>query len=348
MYFVYFMKGDIAMDIKETVIALSEVSGTSGSEENAAELALSMLREFAPDAAIINGNVIGHFGVHTDGLPSLVLDAHIDQIGFVVTFITDEGFVKVGSVGGIDRRLLPAQPVVIHGKKDVKGVICSVPPHLSHGSSEVLAMDDVAIDTGMSKEELEQLILAGDPITFDVTCRQLLGSRITGGALDDRCGIACILRALELLSNAKTAYNVTVIFSTQEEVGERGAKIGAFTVSPDIALAVDVSFAYAIGENERNCGYLGKGPMIGISPSLSREISNKLINVAKNSSIPYQLEVMSGLTSTNADRYSVNREGAKTCTVSIPLRNMHTPVEVIDLSDVETTAQLLAAFIKEG
>ena len=336
------------MDIKETVIALSEISGTSGSEENASELALSMLRKFAPDAAIINGNVIGHFGSHKDGLPSLVLDAHIDQVGFVVTYITDEGFVKVGNVGGIDRRLLPAQPVVIHGNRDVKGVICSVPPHLSHGNSEVLAIEDVAIDTGMTKEELEQVISQGDPITFDVTCRQLVGSRITGGALDDRCGIACILRTLELLGDADTAYNVTVIFSAQEEVGERGAKIGAFAVSPDIALAVDVSFAYAIGEDEKNCGYLGKGPMIGISPSLSREISDKLIGTAKKASIPYQLEVMSGLTSTNADRYSVNREGAKTCTVSIPLRNMHTPVEVIDLNDVETTAQLLAEFIKEG
>ena len=342
------IKGDTIMDIKETVIALSEVSGTSGSEENAAELALSMLREFAPDAAVVNGNVIGRFGVHKDGLLSLVLDAHIDQIGFVVTYITDEGFVKVGNVGGIDRRLLPAQPVVIHGSQDVKGVICSVPPHLSHGSSEVLAIEDVAIDTGMSKEELEKRISVGDSITFDVSCRQLIGSRITGGALDDRCGIACILRTLELLKDSETAYNVTVIFSTQEEVGERGAKIGAFTVDPDIAVAIDVSFAYAIGEDESSCGYLGKGPMIGISPSLSREISNKFIDTAKNSDIPYQLEVMSGLTSTNADRYSVNREGAKTCTVSIPLRNMHTPVEVIDLNDIETTAQLLAAFIKEG
>ena len=336
------------MDIKDTVMALSEVSGTSGNEENAAESALSMLREFSSDAAIVNGNVIGRFGVHKNGLPSLVLDAHIDQIGFVVTYITDEGFVKVGGVGGIDRRLLPAQPVVIHGSKNVKGVICSVPPHLSHGSSEVLAMEDVAIDTGLAKEELGKLISVGDPVTFDVKCRQLIGSRITGGALDDRCGVACILRTLELLRDSKTAYNVTVIFSTQEEVGERGAKIGAFTVSPDIALAVDVSFAYAIGEDEKNCGYLGKGPMIGISPSLTREISNKLIDTAKNADIPYQIEVMSALTSTNADRYSVNREGAETCTVSIPLRNMHTPVEVIDLNDVENTAQLLAAFIKEG
>ena len=157
-----------------------------------------------------------------------------------------------------------------------------------------------------------------------------------------------MLYALELLRDKELAYNVAVVFSSQEEVGERGAKTGAFEVDPDIALAVDVSFAYAIGEDESKCGYLGKGPMIGISPSLSREISDGLFAAARKADIPYQTEVMSGLTSTNADRYSVNRCGAKACTVSIPLRNMHTPVEVIDLADVELTAKLLAEFIKES
>lgn len=334
------------MDIRSTVVSLSEISGTSGSESKVAQLALGMLREYCPDAEIINGNVTGKFGTHREGLPSLLLDAHIDQIGFAVTYITDDGFIKVGNIGGIDRRLLPAQPVVVHGSRDIKGVICSVPPHLTSGGSEVLEMDDVAIDTGLTKEELEKLVSLGDSVTFDVTCRDLIGSRITGGALDDRCGVASILYALELLKGSDLAYNVTVLFSTQEEVGERGAKIGAFEIDPDIALAVDVSFAYAIGEEESKCGYLGKGPMIGISPSLSCEISDELINTAKSADIPYQIEVMSGLTGTNADRFSVNRCGAKACTVSIPLRNMHTPVEVIDITDAEQTAKLLAAYIR--
>lgn len=336
------------MDIKNTVAMLSEVAGASGNESLAAELALDMLKKYCPDAEIKNGNVIGKFGKFNESLPSLVLDAHIDQIGMIVTYITDEGFVKIGNLGGIDRRLLPAQQVVIHGKRDIKGVICSVPPHLSSGKNEVISFSDAAVDTGMTKSELEEIIAYGDTITFDVKCRSLIGSRITGGALDDRCGVASILYALELLKNQKIAYNVTVIFSAQEELGERGAAIGAFEINPDIAIAVDVSFAFAKGENEQKCGYLGKGPMIGISPSLSREISHKLIDTAKNCKIPYQIEVMNGLTSTNADRYSVNREGAESCTVSIPLRNMHTPVEVIDISDVEFTGKLLAEFIKEA
>jgi endoglucanase len=306
-----------------------------------------MLKEYCPDAEIISGNVIGNFGTHRDGIPTLVLDAHIDQIGMIVTHITDEGFIKVGNIGGIDRRLLPAQPVVIHGRRDINGVVCSVPPHLLSGDSEVMSWDDVSIDAGMTKAELEEIISQGDSITFDVKCRKLSGERITAGALDDRCGAAAILRTLELLKGRKTAFNVTVNFSAQEEIGERGAKIGAFRIDPDYAIAVDVSFAYAIGEDEQKCGKLGEGAMIGISPCLDRDMSNALIKAAEKASLPYQREVMSGLTSTNADRYSVSREGAKVCTVSIPLRNMHTPAEVIDLRDVEYTAQLLAAYLSE-
>lgn len=336
------------MNLKETVMLLADTAGASGNEAQAAEEALKILKKYCPDAQYKNGNVTGSFGEFNKNRPHLLLDAHIDQIGMIVTYISDDGFIKVGNLGGLDRRLLPAQQVVIHGKSDIKGVISSVPPHLSNKDSSVLKFSDVCIDTGMTKPELEKIVSLGDSITFDVKCQELLGSRITGGALDDRCGIASILYALSLLENAKLKYNVTVLFSSQEELGERGAKIGAYEINPDIAIAVDVSFAYSDGETAYKCGYLGKGPMIGISPSLSREISDELVNAAETSEIPYQLEVMNGLTSTNADRFSVNREGAKACTVSIPLRYMHTPVEVIDINDVELTGKLLAEFIKEA
>lgn len=335
------------MDIKNTLFELSETAGASGNESLVCKKALDMLRKYCPDAQIVNGNVIGRFGKFRDGLPELVLDAHIDQIGMIVTYITDDGFIKISNLGGIDRRLLPAQPVVVHGKENIRGVICSVPPHLSDGGKDVPDFDDTAINTGLSKAELENIVSLGDTVTFDVKCRELLNNRVTGGAFDDRSGMTAILYALELLAGQKTAYNITVVFSSQEELGERGAKIGAFAINPDIAIAVDVSFAYAHGENEMKCGYLGKGAMIGISPSLSGEISDGLINTAKKNNIPYQVEVMNGLTSTNADQYSVSRDGAKACTVSIPLRNMHTPVEVIDIRDIEFTGKLLAEFIKE-
>ncbi|MBR6669396.1 MAG: M20/M25/M40 family metallo-hydrolase, partial [Ruminococcus sp.] len=309
--------------------------------------ALALLKEYCPDAYIKNGNVIGKFGSFSDNRPHILLDAHIDQVGMIVTYITDEGFIKIGNVGGLDRRLLPAQQVTIHGSKQIKGVICSVPPHLTKGKSSVLKIEDVAIDTGYSKKELEKIVMQGDMVTFDTVYTELINDRITASALDDRCGIASILYALELLKNTSLNCNVTVLFSAQEELGERGAKIACYEINPDIALAVDVSFGYTCGDTEHECGKLSEGAMIGISPSLSKEISDALINTAKNNDIPYQLEVMSGLTSTNADRFSVSRNGVKACTVSIPLRYMHTPVEVIDVKDVELTGKLIAQYLKE-
>ena len=273
------------------------------------------------------------------------LDLDID--GFIT--IGFEGLADtIDSLGGIDRRLLPTQQVVIFGKRQIPGVFSTLPPHLAQGGNKVMTFAEAAIDTGLSKEELEELVSPGDCVKFDVELKRLLGERVTCGALDDRCGVACILYALELLKGEDLGYNVTVIFSSQEEVGERGAKVGAFELAPDIAIAVDVSFAMNTGEDPKKCGELGKGPMIGVSPSLSRRISQELIACAKNAQIPFQYEVMNGMTGTNADRYSVEKGGAETCTVSIPLRNMHTPAEVIDLRDVRLSAQLLAEFIKEG
>ena len=335
------------MNIKETLKQLLNAKGISGNEDSVCETALSILKEYCPDAYIKNGNVIGRFGDFIENRPHILLDAHIDQVGMIVTYITEDGFIKVGNVGGLDRRLLPAQQVTIHGSRDINGIICSVPPHLSKGENSVLKMTDVAIDTGFSKDELEKIVMQGDSVTFDTFYTELINDRITSSALDDRCGIASIIYALDLLKDMKLNCNVTVLFSAQEELGERGAKIACYEINPDIALAVDVSFGYTTGDTEYECGKLAEGAMIGISPSLSREISDALINTAKKAEIPYQLEVMSGLTSTNADRFSVSRNGVKACTVSIPLRYMHTPVEVIDVKDVELTGKLIAEYLRE-
>jgi endoglucanase len=175
---------------------------------------------------------------------------------------------------------------------------------------------------------------------------QMAEDCVGGQALDDRCGMAAILHALQLVKGEKLPCAVAVLFSTQEEVGERGASIGAYTINPDIAIAVDVTFALGHGDDPVKCGKLGGGPMIGISPSLSRVVSNQLIAAAKENEIPWQPEVMAGTTGTNADQFSVTRGGIQACTVSIPLRYMHTPTEVIALSDVEQTGKLLAAYLR--
>lgn len=336
------------MNVKEILSRLSMADGVSGSEKNAAETVLEILNGYTENCCIKNGNVYGIFGNNNESEARLMIDAHIDQVGLIVTDITEHGFIRFSNVGGIDRRLLPAQQVVIHGREKVKGVVCSVPPHLSGGEKGNAAkIEELLIDIGMNHSEATEKIASGDVITFDTQFRELLDNKVTGRALDDRCGAAAVLYALELLKDTKPD-GLTVVFSSQEELGERGAKIAAYEVDPSVAIAVDVSFAYTLDECEYKCGKLGEGPMIGISPSLSRRLSDKLITLCKEEDIPYQAEIMNGLTSTNADQFSVNRSGCAACTVSIPLRYMHTPSEIIKVDDVENTGRLLAAFIKRG
>lgn len=334
------------MDLEKSIMSLADVRGVSGDETNAAELALSMLKGYTDDCFVKNGNVIGRLGCK-GSKPHILIDAHIDQIGFTVTHITDDGFLKIAGCGGIDRRLLLAQPVTVLAKKPLEGVICAIPPHLETDESKVPEMEDICVDVGLTKARAEELISLGDKIVFASRCTKLQGDRITGAALDDRCGVAAALRALELVKDKALHSEITVMFSAQEEVGERGAKIGAFDIEPDIAIAVDVSFALTADDSEVKCGKLGGGCMIGYSPVLDRGLSQTFKEIAEKRGLPYQIEVMSGTTGTNADRFSVNKGGAKAVTLSIPLKYMHTPVEVISLSDVENTARLIAAYITE-
>ncbi len=337
------------MDLWEILNNLSSAEGVSGEESSAGVAALKLLKKYCPDAYIDEmGSVIGTMKSSKENVPHILLDAHLDQVGFIVTSITEEGFVKVGNVGGLDMRIMPAQNVLLHGKKTINGVIASVPPHLSGGEQKVFDITELLIDTGYDKAELSEIISLGDRVAFDTTFMQLQDKRIAAHSMDDRCGIAAILYALELIHENESPCNLTILFSSQEEVGECGAETASYNINPDIAVAVDVTFAMGHGDDPVKCGKLENGPMIGISPTLSREISNSLISAARDKDIPWQSEVMNGTTGTNADRFSVSRGGVRSCTLSIPLRYMHTPSEVISVEDVESTGKLLAEWIMGG
>ena len=334
------------MDWMNLLGQLTAASSVSGSEENIADTVLSLLSPYCDSAEQRQGNVLGTLGERQPGKPHVLLDAHMDQVGFLVTAITEEGFLRVGNAGGLDFRLMPAQRVTVHGKQDIPGVICCVPPHLQGGEEHVLSVTELAIDTGYTKAELEQIVTQGDTVSFAMPLLPMENDRVCGRSLDDRSGIAAILYALFLVQGEELPCSCSVLFSTQEETGERGATIGAFTIEPDIALAVDVTFALGHGDDPVKCGKMGGGPMIGISPTLSRDVTNALIAAADAEQIPWQPEVMSGMTGTNADRFSVTKGGVRTGTVSIPLRYMHTPAEVIQISDVKQTGELLAAYLR--
>ncbi|MBE6836584.1 MAG: M42 family metallopeptidase [Ruminococcus sp.] len=336
------------MNAKDLIFDLISSTGVSGDEFPASETAEKELCKFCETEIDHFGNVIGCRGKIDDKKATLLLDAHIDEIGFIVTYITDDGFLKVSNCGGIDRRLLLAQQVTIFGKEKITGIITSTPPHLEEDDKKVPKIDDIYIDTGLSKEECEKIVSLGDRVIIANKPISLQGDRISGKSLDDRCGVAVILRALELVKDKNLPVNVVVCFSAQEETGERGAKISAFKIQPDFAVAIDVSFALTADDKEYKCGKLGQGPMIGIAPSLSKEFSNRLVDLAKSEEIPFQLEVMNGETGTNADCIGVTGKGVKTVTLSVPLKYMHTPVEVISIEDIENSAKLVAKLLERG
>ncbi len=339
------------LDMISLLKKLTDAPGVSGAEIAAAAVCAELLGEFCDKVYINNrGSVVGE--IHGEG-PGIILDAHLDQIGFVVTHLAENGFVKVDRCGRVDERTLAGLPVTILGAEPVYGVISSVPPHLASASDAGKAkpVTEIAIDTGLSNEELVELVSLGDRVVMKHKFATLLGNEVMSGALDDRSGIAVLLRTLEILKEQGVRPNLTVTFSVLEEEGGRGAATAVFDKEHDYAIAVDVSFAYTPGCTREETADIGKGPMIGVSPIISREVSDKLFAIAKENDIPYQSEIMSGRTGTHADEIAVTKTGIKTGIVSIPLKYMHTPCEVIDLTDIENCAQLIAGFcvaVKDG
>lgn len=325
---------------------LCAAKGVSGAENEAAKAAAELLGRYMPVKIDALGSVTGSMG---SGGVHILLDAHLDQIGLVVTSINEDGFLKVAKCGGADIRVLAAAEVTVHGREKLFGVITSTPPHLStpEDSGKAKGFDDIAVDIGMSKADAEKIVSPGDRITFNGSYDRLLGGRVCSPSIDDRAGVAAILRCLEILENRELNCKISVMFSVQEETGGSGAQAGAFAANADEAIAVDVSFASAPNVSSEKYASLGGGAMIGCGPSLDFEMSRKLTDIAKKKNIPHQPEVMGGRTGTNCDEIQVAGKDVKTALISVPLRNMHTAVEVCDLEDIESTARLMAEYIIE-
>ncbi len=335
------------MDIPKILEQLCGLGGASGGEEKAHETVLKLLKSYIPNVKADNfGNITG-FSEGDEKKPLVLLEAHLDRIGMIVTKIDEDGFLKVSGMG-TDRRTLLAQSVTVYcGDKTVKGVISTLPPHLSTDSSKAPKTEDIAVDVGMTKEKAEQIVSLGDLVLIDGRFSRLRDTRVCSPATDDRAGVCAVLYALDLLKEEKELpVRLAVLFAAQEEVGCRGSKIAAFNIAPDYAVAVDVSFAQSKGVDYPQAGELGKGAMIGIAPSLSREISQKLIKIARDKEIPYQIEAMSGTTGTDADSITVAKGGVSTGLISIPQRYMHTPCEVVDTEDIKWAGMLMAEFVK--
>ncbi len=327
---------------------LERLCGAAGcAGQNAvSELAVELLRSLVDEVRIdAMGNILALRRADSPDAKTVLLEAHLDEIGFLVTHIDERGFVFVSPVGGVDKRVLSAQPIIIFGKQPLCGVFSCVPPHLSNGEEKLPEITDMAIDVGLDAASAKELIPLGSRVIFAPRFVSLNDTTVSSKSLDDRSGMAAILHCLRQLTDR--TMTVAVAFCVQEELGCRGAAVVAESIKPHYAMVTDVSFALTQDSDARRCGELRKGAMIGISPVLDKQMTDTLKKVALQRGIKHQFEVMAETTGTDADNISISCCGVKTALLSIPLRYMHTPVEMVDITDVAAVGDLMAAWIEQ-
>lgn len=339
------------METKELLRTLSDAHGVSGYEHRIAALVKEAFspycQEFKTDAL---GNVIAFRRGEGEGpRPRVMLAAHMDEIGLMVTKIDEHGFLKFTQVGGVDQRTLVAQEVRVHGKQELLGVIGAKPPHLlsPEERQKAIAMSDMVIDVGLPVEKVKELVRVGDMVTLNRTFAELANGCIYGKSLDDRAGVAVMYECLQQLARLHCVADVYAVATVQEEVGVRGATVSAYGVNPDIGVAIDVCHGDMPGVPEDHTSPMGKGPAVTRGGNIHPKVFEGIDKAAKEFNISYSLEIAPGPTGTDAWAIQVARSGIPTGLLSIPLRYMHTSVETMDMADIRNAGRLLAFFISK-
>ena len=290
------------------------------------------------------------------GEGKLMIAAHMDEIGLMVKHISKEGFLKFAPIGGWSPIILPGQRVIIKGKngQTIRGVIGSKPPHIMkpEEAKQVIPIEDLFIDVGASsKEDVEKLgITIGSAAVIDRGVSRLSGDAVTGRAFDNKVGVAVMIEAFKSIADQR--FDIYAVATVQEEVGLKGARTAAYSISPDVGIALDTTIASDIlGVDEsQHITKLGKGPAIKVMDGRSGsgliahpEVRKALINVAESLKIPYQLEVLTGGT-TDASAIQLTKEGVPSGTISVPTRYIHSPIETLNLADALNAVRLLKGF----
>lgn len=336
------------MSTQEMILKLAGAVGVSGQEHSAMQCAEEYLKPLGKIEYTPLGALVCRIKDAGEQAPHLLLTAHMDSIGMIVSYIDDNGFLRVGNVGGLDAATLLAAQVLVHTKDGaIPGVICTLPPHTNPDDSKYPKIEELSIDIGFGGEKAKEKVALGDRITFAANGCALLDGYITAPAIDDRAGCASVILAAQKLAQEPLLCSLTVVLSTMEEVGGQGAKTAVQLLRPSHGIAVDVSFGNAPDAPPAKTRELKKGPMIGISPILDNGMFATLKATAQEIDMPYQVEVMGGNTSTDADSVATAGEGVRTALISIPQKYMHTPIEIVAACDVESAADLIAAYVKK-
>lgn len=342
------------MTLPPLLRSLLTAHGPSGYEGAPAEVWREGARSFTDDVA---GDVMGSSTARVAGTgsgPSLAIVGHIDEIGLIVTHVEDGGFLRLKGIGGWDTQILVGQRVVVATKDGpLSGVIGRKPIHLLDADErkKVAEIKDLHIDIGaQGGDEARSLVRIGDVAVIDGDPVELANGRVISRSMDNRLGCYVAAEAARLVAEAGGAPGeVVAVAAVQEELGFGGSRTIAHRLEPGVAIAVDVTHATdapGISESENGKHHFGSGPVIERGSTLHPRVTEMLIEAAEAESIPYTLAASARATGTDADAIFISRGGVPTGLVSVPLRYMHSPVEMVQLDDVENTARLLAAFAR--
>lgn len=333
------------MEIEQILERLCAAGGPSGFEGPAVLAAKELLEPLVDEVWTDRlGNLIGVRRCGKPGAKRLLLDAHLDEVGLMVTGHKD-GFLRF-KAAGVDARMLPDREVSILTDLPMLGVVACLPPHVLSAEDREKAPEvkDLFIDAGLPREEAERRIPIGTPVVYRTDFTRLGERQVCAKSLDDRACFAALLRAAELLKETALDVDLYILGSVCEETGGVGAQVGAQALAPDYCVAVDVTFGRTPDCSKEEALSMGGGPAVGIGPNCTRWMVKRLLDKAAGLDMAVQKEVMEGNSGTNGWDMQVANEGVATALVSVPLKYMHTPVEAVELSDIEDTARLLAAF----
>ncbi len=329
---------------------LSEAFAVSSREDEVREILRQELKEVTNEIRTdVLGNLIAN-NKFNEGMPKVMLCAHMDEIGLMVTYIEDNGVLRFESVGSIDQRVLVSKAVRI-GKNKVPGVIGAKAIHLQEPDErkKILKIRDLYIDVGAKdKKSAEKIVNIGDYVTFDTHFQELPGDHVKGKAFDDRIGCLILVEAMKRLRDSDL--NIYAVFSTQEEVGTRGAGVAAYAIDPDLALVIEATTASDVPSVDKALysTAVGKGPAITVmdrSFIAHQGIRERLESVATEHGIPYQLRQLLG-GGTDAGKIHLTREGIPSGGISVPCRYIHSPVSIASMDDVNNAVELVVRFVE--
>lgn len=344
------------MDVLEYLKGVSQRLGPSGHER---EVSQWLAKRFEPlcDSVEIDPvfNVIAlkkGTGTKDGKRIKVLLCAHQDEIALMVSDILPDGTLRLGQVGGVDPRILPASTVTVHGKRDLLGVVGAKSPHLltAEERKQNYKREDLFVDVGMAYEKVYELVHVGDLVTLRGDVVELQNGRVAGRCMDDRACVGVMLQAAELLQGVSHVADLYFVATVQEEVGSRGAAVAAYRVDPDVGIALDVCHATLPGSRPDTTVPLD-APAATFGPFIQPKLLDRLMDTAKANHVSVTLEAAERFTYTDCDSMNIAREGVPCVLLSLPLKYMHTSVELIDTQALTECARLIAAFaqgLKEG